>query len=139
MNDSLESRIVRLREEFGGLIDDETLKRLVLEEGGIKMATEKKISEFKDREEVSAVVKVTKINDTKTFNRRTGGQGKVRNINVEDESGGCRLTLWDEDVELPEGLDIQIGTSLKLTDCYSKQSEYGMDVSKGKKGKIEKL
>jgi len=36
-------------------------------------------------------------------------------------------------------LGIEVGTELKLVDCYSKQSEYGMDVSKGKKGQIEKL
>ncbi|WP_019177069.1 hypothetical protein [Methanomassiliicoccus luminyensis] len=139
MSDSPESKIVRLREEFGGLVDDETLKRLVMEEGGMKMAAEKKIADFSDREEITAVVKVARINDTKTFNKRTGGQGRVRNINVEDESGNCRLTLWDDDVDLPEGLNIQVGTSLKLTDCYTKQTEYGVDVSKGKKGKIEML
>jgi len=139
MSDSPESKIVRLREEFGGLVDDETLKRLVMEEGGMKMAAEKKIADFSDREEITAVVKVARINDTKTFNKRTGGQGRVRNINVEDESGNCRLTLWDDDVNLPEGLNIQVGTSLKLTDCYTKQTEYGVDVSKGKKGKIEML
>jgi replication factor A1 len=141
MHDSnmLESKIAKLREEFGGLVDDETLRRLALEEGGINMAVEKKIADFKDREEVSAVVKVNKINDVRTFNKRTGGQGRVRNLGVEDESGNCRLTLWDNDVELPEGLNIQIGTQLKLTDCFVKQTEYGLDVSKGKKGKIEKL
>ena len=138
MSESLESKMARLREEFGGLVDDATIRRLVLEEGGVKMAT-KKVSDFKDREEVSAVVKVTKLNDARTFNKRTGGQGRVRNIEVEDETGKCRLTLWDEDVELPEQIGIAVGTQLTLTDCYAKQSEYGLDISKGKKGKIEKL
>jgi replication factor A1 len=138
MSESLESKMARLREEFGGLVDDATIRRLVLEEGGVKLAT-KKISEFKDREEVTAVVKVSKVNEARTFNKRTGGQGRVRNIEVEDESGKCRLTLWDEDIELPEQIDITVGTQLTLTDCYSRQSEYGMDISKGKKGKIEKL
>jgi len=139
MSESPESRIARLREEFGGLVDDETLKRLVLGKEGNEMSSEKKIADFRDREEVSAVVKVTKINDSKTFNKRTGGQGRVRNLNVEDDSGSCRLTLWDDDVELVSSLGIEVGTELKLVDCYSKQSEYGMDVSKGKKGQIEKL
>jgi ssDNA-binding replication factor A large subunit len=139
MNDELESRLGKLRAEFGGLIDDDTLRRIALDEGGMHMATEKKIVDFKDREEVSAVVKVTKIADVKNFTKRTGGSGKVRNLNVEDDSGSCRLTLWDEDVEMPEGLDIQIGTQLKISDCYVKQSDFGLDVSKGKKGKIEKL
>ena len=98
-----------------------------------------KIADIKDREEVSAVVRVTKVNDVKTFNKRTGGQGKVRNLEIEDDSGNCRLTLWDEDVELPEKMEIEIGTQLTLTDCYVKKTDFGTDVSKGKKGKIEKL
>ncbi len=137
MSESPESKMARLREEFGGLVDDATIRRLVLDDRGIKMAATK-IADIKDREEVSAVVRVTKINDVKTFNKRTGGQGKVRNLEIEDESGNCRLTLWDEDVELPEQMDIQIGTQLTLTDCYVKKTDFGTDVSKGKKGKIEK-
>jgi replication factor A1 len=137
MNESPESKMARLREEFGGLVDDATIRRLVLEKGGVNVVT-KKIADLKDREEASTVVKVTKINDAKTFNKRTGGQGKVRNLDVEDETGKCRLTLWDDDIELPEKLDVKIGTQLVLTDCYAKQSDYGLDISKGKKGKIEK-
>jgi len=137
MNEDLESRVEALRREFGELLSDEVLRKMALDEGGFSMATVKKIADFTDKEEVSAVVKVTKINETKTFQKRTGGQGKVRNLNVEDESGTCRLTLWDEDVDLPENLDIKVGTQLKLTDCYTKQTDFGLDVSKGRKGKIE--
>jgi replication factor A1 len=137
MSESPESKMARLREEFGGLVDDITIRRLVLEKGGVNMVT-KKITDLKDREEASTVVKVTKINEPKTFNKRTGGQGKVRNLDVEDETGTCRLTLWDDDIELPEKLDVKVGTQLVLTDCYAKQSDYGLDISKGKKGKIEK-
>ena len=138
MGDSLESRMARLREEFGGLVDDPTIRRLVLDEGGIKVTT-KKIADIKDREEVTVVVKVVKINPLRTFNKRTGGQGRVRNIDIEDDSGSCRLTLWDDDVDLPESSEVQVGTQLNLVDCYSKQSDFGLDLSKGKKGKIEKL
>lgn len=138
MSESPESKMARLREEFGGLVDDATIRRLVLDDRGIKMAATK-IADIKDREEVSAVVRVTKINDVKTFNKRTGGQGKVRNLEVEDDSGNCRLTLWDDDVELPEQMELEIGTQLTLTDCYVKKTDFGTDVSKGKKGKIEKL
>ncbi|WP_020448950.1 nucleic acid-binding protein [Candidatus Methanomassiliicoccus intestinalis] len=101
--------------------------------------SEKKISEFGDKEEVSATVKVTKIFDTKMFNKRTGGEGKVRNIGVEDDSGNCRITLWDEDVNLVESMSIEVGDELKLTSCYVKQTDYGTDVSKGRVGTIEKL
>jgi replication factor A1 len=130
--------MARLREEFGGLVDDATIRRLVLDDGVIKMTT-KKIADLKDREEVSIVVKVNKINEVRNFNKRTGGQGRVRNLEVEDDSGNCRLTLWDDDVDLPESMNISVGTELSLTDCYTKQTDYGLDISKGKKGKVEML
>ncbi len=103
------------------------------------MAEVKKIADLKDREEVSVVVKVNKIQDVREFKKRTGGSGRVRNVGIEDETGTCRLTLWDDDVDLPEGMDIQVGTQLRLTDCFTKQTDFGLDITKGKKGKIEKL
>jgi replication factor A1 len=103
------------------------------------MANVKKIKELKDREEVTIEVEVTKIADTKEFEKRTGGRGKVRNVSVKDETGTCRLALWDQDVDLVEGLPILVGTKLLCTDCYVKHSDFGLDLSKGKKGKIEKV
>lgn len=137
MDEDLEDRVAELRLEFGGLLNDEVLHRMAREEGGNNMASIKKIADLGDKEEISIVVKVTRINETKTFQKRTGGEGKVRNINVEDETGTCRLTLWDEDVELPENMNIEIGTQLKLTDCYTKQTDFGLDITKGRKGQIE--
>jgi hypothetical protein len=34
-------------------------------------------------------------------------------------------------------LGIREGTGLKLINCYVKHTDFGLDVSKGKKGKIE--
>ena len=138
MDEDLDDRVAELRQEFGGLLNDEVLRRIAKEEeGGNNMASIKKIADLGDKEEISIVVKVTRINDTKTFQKRTGGEGKVRNLNIEDETGTCRLTLWDEDVELPENMNIVIGTQLKLTDCYTKQTDFGLDITKGRKGQIE--
>ena len=138
MDEDLDDRVAELRQEFGGLLNDEVLRRIAKEEeGGNNMASIKKIADLGDKEEISIVVKVTRINDTKTFQKRTGGEGKVRNLNIEDETGTCRLTLWDEDVELPENMNIEIGTQLKLTDCYTKQTDFGLDITKGRKGQIK--
>ncbi len=137
-----ESRLTELREEFGGLIRDETLLRIASDEKVEIMepkANVKKIADLKDREEVTIELEVVKVNDTKQFEKRTGGQGRVRNVNVKDETGTCRLALWDNDVDLIETLEIQPGTKLRCTDCYVKKTDFGTDVSKGRKGKVEKL
>ncbi len=135
-------RLVELREEFGGLIRDETLARIAKEEDADIMepkSNAKKIADLKDREEVTIELDVVKVNDTRQFEKRTGGQGRVRNINVKDETGTCRLALWDNDVDMVENLGIQPGTRLRCVDCYVKKTDFGTDVSKGRKGKIEKL
>jgi len=141
-NEAPESRLAELRDEFGGLIRDETLLRIAKEEDGEKMepkANVKKIADLKDREEITIELEVVKINDTRQFEKRTGGQGRVRNVNVKDETGTCRLALWDDDVDMIETLDIQPGSKVRCIDCYVKKTDFGTDVSKGRKGKIEKL
>ncbi|MGD1060053.1 MAG: hypothetical protein ABR879_01170 [Methanomassiliicoccales archaeon] len=141
-NEAPESRLAELREEFGGLIKDETLLKIADEEDGEAMepkANVKKIADLKDREEVTIELEVVKVNDTRQFEKRTGGQGRVRNINVKDDTGTCRLALWDNDVDIIETLEIQPSTRLRCTDCYAKKTDFGTDISKGRKGKIEKL
>jgi replication factor A1 len=135
----LSSRMAELKNEFGGLFDDDTLKRIAMDEMGISMPNVKTVKELKDREEVTIELEVTKIGDMKEFEKRTGGRGKVRNLNVRDETGTCRIALWDADVDLVETLDIQVGTKLRCTECFVKQTDFGVDITKGKKGKIEKL
>jgi len=131
--------MVELKKEFGGLFDDDTLKRIAMDEMGISMPNVKTVKELKDREEVTIELEVTKIGDMKEFEKRTGGRGKVRNLNVRDETGTCRIALWDADVELVETLEIEVGTKLRCIDCFVKQTDFGVDITKGKKGQIEKL
>jgi replication factor A1 len=138
--EELESAITELRKEFGGLLDDETLRRIAFEERGFTMpAPKKNVAELKDREEITIELEVTKIADIKEFEKRTGGRGRVRNLNVRDETGNCRLALWDDDVDLVEKMEIQVGTKLSCSDCFVKKTDFGTDVTKGKNGKIDKI
>jgi replication factor A1 len=99
---------------------------------------EKKIAEFGDREEVTVEVTVTKITPTRQFKKKDGSEGKVRNIDVKDETGSCRVALWDADVDMIESQEITEGTVLKCTNCFVKLTNYGVDISKGRNGSIEK-
>jgi len=135
----IEARIAELRLEFGDLIDDERLRRIALKECGQKMAEIKKISDLKDREEITVDVTVTKIFDTRQFNKKDGSPGKVRNLKVKDDTGECRIALWDEDVDLVESLGIEDGSLLRCQDCFVKQTQFGVDITKGRKGQIVKL
>ncbi|QLH73996.1 MAG: hypothetical protein HPY73_00030 [Methanomassiliicoccales archaeon] len=103
---------------------------------GVEMANVKKIVDLKDREEVTMEVEVVKIFAPREFIRKDGRPGKVRNIMVKDDTGDCRLALWDDDTDLIERLGITVGSRLRCQDCYVKQTDYGTDVGKGKKGSI---
>lgn len=103
------------------------------------MAANKKIIDLKDREEVSIEVTVVRIFDAKEFSRKDGTSGKVRNIKVKDDTGECRIALWDNDVDLIETLGVVEGTKLQCQDCYVKQTDFGTDIGKGKKGTITSI
>jgi len=98
---------------------------------------EKSIAELKDREEASLEVRVNRIMAPRDFKKRDGGTGRVRNIDVEDNTGSCRVVLWDDDVDLPEKLNLSEGSKMKLINCYVKFTDFGVDVSRGRKGRIE--
>ncbi|MEM2944632.1 MAG: hypothetical protein QW083_02340 [Methanomassiliicoccales archaeon] len=135
----IQIRIEKLRSEFGNLLDDEALRKLVMDELGLLVTNLRTISELNDREEASIVAEISRIYEIKEFKKPDGAIGKVRSVLVHDETGRCRLVLWDKDVELPDKMNWQEGVKLRLTNCYVKFSEYGIDVILGRKGRVEVL
>jgi replication factor A1 len=133
----LNEKIAELRAEFGELLNEEAIRKLALEELGKLVLNRKQISDLKNREGASLEVRVVKIYETREFNRKDGSTGYLRKILVEDDSGSCQLTLWDEDIKIPETLGIAEGSRLALVNCYIKISDFGVDVNKGKIGKID--
>jgi len=135
--ENLNQRVAELMIEFGNLLDPATIEKIALDERGLLMTNKKSVSELKDREEASLEVRVRKILNIREFRKRDGSSGRVRNLDVDDGTGSCRLVLWDDDVDMPERLGLKEGCGLKLINCYAKHTDFGLDVSKGKKGRIE--
>jgi len=135
----LDDKIAELKEEFGSLLDDDALKKLALEELGRLIINKKSIVALKNREGASLTARVVRIYDTKEFKRKDGSKGKVRNILIEDDTGGCKFSLWDDDSDLPEQMGIREGSLLDLINCYVKISDYGVEVTKGRIGRIDIL
>ena len=78
-------------------------------------------------------VEVVSLGEVKEFNKY-GNVGKLRNIKIKDASGEADLTLWNDNVD-----DFAEGDVLKLTDCWVKEWNGNIQLSSGKKGKIEKI
>jgi len=88
-------------EEMGGLADDETAAMLVAHELEDEGGEVEGIADIEPgMDEVKFVAKIVSIGEKRTF-ERDGDQpdGQVVNVEVADETGRIRLSLWDEMAE----------------------------------------
>ncbi|MFQ5832763.1 MAG: DUF2240 family protein [Candidatus Thorarchaeota archaeon] len=89
-------------------------------------------TQMRDVDVEGRVVRVFPIN---TFDRE-GGEGRVQNIIIADETAQIRLTFWNEDVEKIESL--QEGDIISVTHAYAKEGfRGGVEVHAGRKAEIE--
>ncbi|MCK5660090.1 MAG: replication factor A [Methanosarcinales archaeon] len=59
---------------------------------------------------------------TRTFTRRNGEEGQVRNAVIGDETGKMRVTLWGETSALMD--DCDVGDSIEIINSYAKENDY---------------
>ena len=50
--------------------------------------------------DVTILGMVSKVYDSIVFERDDGSTGKVKSLEIEDDSSAIRVTLWNEDTEL---------------------------------------
>ncbi len=86
-------------EQMGGLADEETAAMLIAHEVG-----ESEVGGVADiepgMEEAKFVAKVTSIGELRTFERDGEDEdGRVVNVDVADETGAVRASLWDDHAE----------------------------------------
>jgi replication factor A1 len=144
--EEIQAKMRELDKEMGGLLNPATLRRFAMSSLGIKTpktiqetcAPMKKLADIKDREEVTVEVTVMMIPSPRSFKKKDGSQGRVLNIAVRDETGSCRLALWDNECDLVSSLPIEEGAKLFCERCFVKISEYGIDLSPGRSGKISR-
>ena len=134
--EEFEARVRAKREEWGGLLDDNAAGRLVLDELGRGELDVQTIKELREGMEVSLRVHVDTIAPIREFHRQDGSAGRVANLDISDETGRCRLVLWDDDVTLVEKGRARVGSTLRLLDCFVKLTRFGVEVSRGKFGSV---
>ena len=52
---------------------------------------------------------VTEISEARTVNLRSGGQARVADCTLRDESGSMKLSLWDDQIDA-----VQVGSKVKI-------------------------
>lgn len=59
-----------------------------------------KIGDAHEMRNVTILGLISKVYDTITFERDDGSVGKVKSLELEDDTGSIRVTLWNEDTDL---------------------------------------
>ena len=103
-----------------GLFDEDTIALFIVDELGKNKHTVSKIADLKPDSEYTVVGKIINIYDSKTFKRKNGTSGKVINLDISDDTGTCRLVLWNKDVDQVKNKDIKKGTTVKIINGYTK-------------------
>lgn len=113
-------------EQMGGLCDEVTAAKLVSHEIGGKQVY--KIDDVHaDLADVQFVGKVTKIGEPRSFDRDDGSEGQVANVEVADETGRVRVSLWDEYAESID--ELSEGDVLKIAGTPKEGWNGGVEVS----------
>lgn len=79
-----------------------------------------KIAELHEMKDVTLIGIVTKIQDTISFERADGSSGFVKSIEIADDTGSIRVTLWGDDTKL----EINKGDIIKLIGGNIEFDEY---------------
>lgn len=134
--EDFEARVHAKAREWGGLLDEDAAARFVLDELGRGAVNFQAVRELREGMEVTLRVRVDGVSPVREFARQDGSHGRVVNLDVSDDTGRCRLVLWDDDVGLVEQGRVGKGATLRLVDCYVKGGRFGTEVSRGKFGSV---
>lgn len=70
-----------------------------------------KIGDAHEMRDITIIGVISKIYDAITFVRDDGSTGKVRSLEIEDDTGKIRVTLWNEDTKI----ELKKGDIIKIT------------------------
>ncbi len=85
-------------------------------------------------EEVDIIGRVINISEPNQFQRDDGSTGMVRSVEIADDSGVIRVSLWDEKAE--SGLNI--GDAVKIENAKTRMGTYSTELSVGKPARLLK-
>lgn len=126
-----EAKLAELADEFGGLLDEETLALLLLDEMGLNEGAYVTLHDLPGRSEATVRVTLESIEPVRTFARANGGEGRVCNCVVSDATGQARMVLWDKDVDKAEDGTLRPKARLTLVNARVKEGRYGMELHVG--------
>jgi replication factor A1 len=133
-----EKEIKTRYKSYDGLIDQDTIALLIVDELGRNKQSITKIVDLSSNGDYTVVGRVLSISDSKMFKRKNGTPGKVINLEITDDTAICRLVLWNGDIDHIKNKEIQPGTIVKIINGYTKLGYTGgMEINLGRWGLLE--
>ncbi|MEM3373558.1 MAG: OB-fold nucleic acid binding domain-containing protein [Candidatus Anstonellales archaeon] len=142
--EELMKKIEEKKQEFSDLLTEEGVAYLVANELGLNLVEKRRRGlEIKNivpgMKSVNFVGRIFNITPIINFERKDGSLGKVVNIFVGDDTGFVRIPLWNDQTKLVEDGELKLGDSIQVTNGLAKEGVYGIEVSIGKYGFINKI
>lgn len=114
-------------------IDDELKEKLSkVDNTQVKKIEEVLDTEKDEGEEVDVIGRILSIDDIRQFQRVDGTEGQVRSIDLADETGIVRISLWDEKSDIDQGL----GDAIKIENARTRLGQGRMELSVGRSSRI---
>jgi replication factor A1 len=135
--EEFEEEIHKRYKEYDGLLNEDTIALLIVDELGRNNQNICKIANLEPGIECTVFGKVTNIRESRTFTRKNGSSGRVINLELTDDTGTCGLVLWDEDVGLVHNNTIKNGTIIKVINSYIKEGFTGIEANLGRWSMLE--
>lgn len=95
------------------------------------------IEDIKPEMKVNIIARITKISRVRTFNTRDR-EGKLITLDLKDNTGSIALTLWNNDVDIVNSLNLQEGDSIKVIGARSRERNGEVSLNHSWDGRIIK-
>jgi replication factor A1 len=87
-----------------------------------------------DMDNINVIGKVLDLSEMRTFQKKDGSSGRVRNFHIGDSTGKISVSLWDTDLEVNTGETVEVLNAYSRENAFSQQVELHL----GARGAIRK-
>ena len=83
---------------------------------------------------VDAEGEISEMSEPRTVNLKTGGEARVADCMLRDDSGQIKLSLWDDQIDM-----VKQGARVRVTNGYTNSFRGEVRLNVGRYGKLDVL
>ncbi|MBU0497236.1 MAG: hypothetical protein KKG04_04690 [Candidatus Thermoplasmatota archaeon] len=135
--DQFEQEINHYDAVWEHLIDKNLIALYLVDKHGRNHLSLHHIKDLQPNNEYVVQGTITAIQNERTFTRKNGTTGRVLNLDLSDNTGTCRLVLWNDDIDLLKQHHLTIHSPIKIINGYTKTGPNGIELHLGKWGMLD--